>query len=635
MDVIVLVKYVADIERVPPDAWDPDTGTLKRARLRMVANPLDDNALAVARRLAGKEGTIVAVSMGPGSAESVCRRAVAYGAAQAVLVSDRGFAGSDTLATAKTLGAAVIRAERVFRLHRPAVICGMQSPDGDTAQVPAEVAAQLGLPLIPYATDVDRVDGSLVCTVMERDHHSVVRVADTRAVVACTGFTPELPFHTTLDRFALAAQAEIAVWGPGDLALSAEEIGLSGSATKVVNIESVPRSRGAGTRIALGDSRDPAGELGPVLSAVSRLANTSSIVVDETPQTTAPTIRATRDDAGGCCLSLVELSAGEPTQATLELVGETRRLASCMGRESAALSIGSILSNAAVETLGSAGASRVIRVTGPNRSASVDHHQQAHLLAAAIDAIKPPFVLVPASLTGRTVSALTAGTLGLGLTADCTGLEVVREDDEQWRLYQTRPALGGNILATIVSKVKPEMATVRAGVFRATSRYHSAVPLEDLVIHDLPVSRVLLLRRTASPASDAGADTAAEVVVAVGSGIGSRERLERFVRPFVDVLKERLGPDRVTLACSRAAVEADILPYPYQIGQTGKTVRPALNFALGISGAIQHRLGMEHSVTVCSVNPDPGAPIHDISHFSIIATIEEAIPLLTKRLAEL
>jgi electron transfer flavoprotein alpha subunit len=141
---------------------------------------------------------------------------------------------------------------------------------------------------------------------------------------------------------------------------------------------------------------------------------------------------------------------------------------------------------------------------------------------------------------------------------------------------------------------------------------------------------VLLRTETASTAVR-GADENADIVVAVGSGVGSRSRLDSYVRPFIQALEDRLGTS-VTLACSRAAVEGDILPYPYQVGQTGKTVRPKLYVALGISGAIQHRLGMENSVLVVSVNPDPEAPIHDVSGFSIIGTIEETVPTMTRAL---
>lgn len=634
MDALVLIKYVADIERVPADAWDPETGTLRRSRLQMVANPLDDHALMIARKVTEDGGRIVALSMGPASAERICRRALAYGADDAVLISDRAFAGSDTLATARVLARAATVAQRRFDLNDPVIVCGMQSPDGDTAQVPAEVAAHLDTPLFPYATDVRLSDGRLECTLMERDHHSLARIGagsgPLRAIVACTGFTEALPFHTTLTELARAAEAEISVWDAEALGLAAGETGLAGSATKVVKIESVARARGSGTRIVLDEADDPAGEVADIFSRLS--ASLSSAdghgAKDEEPARTAahspsqPVV-----SAGGPCVTVCEIHDREPTAATLELVGEARRLADELGLQAAALVLGDDLGGGTANALVSAGANRIVRLCSPDGPAG-GLRRRSHLLASAIEQLDPTFVLVPASLMGRTVASFTAGRLGLGLTADCTGLEVRIEGDRA-RLYQTRPALGGNILATIVSKTRPEMATVRAGVFAPRQHEPVDVRVEQVEVCALPSELIETRPISTERVAEAGADAAADIVVAVGVGIGTREKLEQFVRPLVDALRRRF-PVNVTLACSRAAVEADILPYPYQIGQTGKTVRPALYLALGISGAIQHRLGMENSVRILSVNPDADAPIHDVSTVSLVATIEQAVPLLTK-----
>lgn len=686
MDALVFMKYVADIERVPADAWDPESGTLRRSRLQMVANPLDDHALMVARRLTeNADGRIVALSMGPASAERICRRAVAYGAHDAVLVSDKAFAGSDTLATARVLARAAKVAEARFGLVDPVIVCGMQSPDGDTAQVPAEIAAHLDIPLFAYATEVRLSDGWIECTVMEREHHSRARLCrdagGISAVVACTGFTEALPFHTTLSAMTRAAEAEIAVWDVSDLHLADDETGLAGSATKVVKIESVARAHGTGTRVVLDEADDPAAEVAEILSGLSgalssddQLADQSDHQSGDAPGPTPPSASSSRPTVpgtvspggapprtdspggvlpaesaprvevsaasesrtpdvglplGGPCVTLCELHGGAPTAATLELVGETRRLAEGLGFLAAALILADELSEATVEALVSAGANRIVR-TYSSDAAEVDLDRRSHLLAAAIQRIGPSFVLVPASLMGRTVAALTAGRLGLGLTADCTGLAVYVEDGRA-RLYQTRPALGGNILATIVSKTQPEMATVRAGVFPRRRHALSEVPVEQIIVKAVPPAALKTERISTERVEEAGADAGADIVVAVGVGIGTREKLEQFVRPLVEALRRRF-PVNVTLACSRAAVEADILPYPYQIGQTGKTVRPSLYLALGISGAIQHRLGMENSVRILSVNPDPDAPIHDVSSVSLIATIEQAVPLLTAAL---
>jgi electron transfer flavoprotein alpha subunit len=293
------------------------------------------------------------------------------------------------------------------------------------------------------------------------------------------------------------------------------------------------------------------------------------------------------------------------------------------------------------------------------------HHDQAALLAGAVRERHPRTLLLPASLQGRTVAALTAAQLETGLTADCTSLEL---DEESGGLLQIRPALGGNIRATIITRAagpgRPEMATVRSGVFPLRRYPESAPQHESCVVpgrgHKLEGGPAGLRPATvrlheeagagsagtgsagagqtaagtadgAVTGEDGGVDTAADVVLAVGRGIGSAERLQAFVQPLMEVLQSRLHL-RVSLACSRAVVEAGILPYEYQIGQTGKSVRPSLYIAVGISGAIQHRLGMEHSSRIVSINPDAEAPIHALSDYAVVATVEEALPGLTEAL---
>jgi electron transfer flavoprotein alpha subunit len=638
LDAIVLIKYVADIENVPPDAWDLEIGTLRRAKLRMVANPLDDHALALALRARGHMGQVIAISMGPHRAERVCRRAVAYGADGAVLLSDRTFAGSDTLATARTLSKAILRVIDEFGLDSPLIFAGMQSPDGDTAQVPAEIAAMLDLPLVPYVTDMDVGERSITFRAMERAGYSLYEVLRLPAIVTVTGHAPELPFHTTLKRLAVASATRIATWAAADLGMGSNETGLDGSATRVVKIETVSRRGKRGVTLDLSGAESVDVELTSIVAKiVGEVGNTGTVVNEGREDEDAGTgISADDEHRVGLCLCVVESSDSSPTQAGLELLGEARRLADERNCHAGALLLGDEIPESAAAGLGAWGATTVLAVSGPARPAS--HHDYAELLCRTVPAKEPEFVLIPASLRGRTIASLAAARLGLGLTADCTGLANGRapskdpkEESGSTVLRQTRPALGGNILATIVSANGPAMATVRAGVFPIREYPANPVRVERISFETESFGDLVLLRTETASTAVKGADENADIVVAVGSGVGSRSRLDSYVRPFIQALEDRLGTS-VTLACSRAAVEGDILPYPYQVGQTGKTVRPKLYVALGISGAIQHRLGMENSVLVVSVNPDPEAPIHDVSGFSIIGTIEETVPTMTRAL---
>ncbi|HKJ85431.1 MAG TPA: electron transfer flavoprotein subunit alpha/FixB family protein, partial [Spirochaetia bacterium] len=371
----------------------------------------------------------------------------------------------------------------------------------------------------------------------------------------------------------------------------------------------------------------------------------------------------------------------EPDEkGSLEILGEARRIADAVGTPSIAILCGLEPDDALIHTLSRHGATGVLVLQAAPRAGSeiaagseidsgsaaaalLHHHRDATLIASAARLRRPRTILIAASLVGRTVSALAAGLLGAGLTADCTGLRLETADagDHQptdpepevdaWpgpALLQIRPALGGNILATIVSTARaaglPEMATVRSGVFPLRvydQREHEVPGLWDTETVPLAASdwtRAPVRTITDAPALEdeadgrTGADPDARVIVAVGAGIGSQDRLDMYITPLVGAIA-RAWRITTSLACSRAVVDAGILPYEYQIGQTGKSVRPALYVALGISGAIQHRLGMEHSARVLSVNPDPEAPIHAVSDYSIVGTIEEAVPLLLQALA--
>jgi len=183
------------------------------------------------------------------------------------------------------------------------------------------------------------------------------------------------------------------------------------------------------------------------------------------------------------------------------------------------------------------------------------------------------------------------------------------------------------------------MATVRGGVFQRRFYPDNRADVRTLAVSSPnDIASLHLLDGDTGPmlhteVEASGPKNDAEVVVSIGVGIGSREKVDELVRPLIAAMERRWNLS-VGLACSRAAVEAWILPYSYQIGQTGRTVRPELYVALGISGAIQHRLGMQGSGAVLAINPDPDAEIMAISDFAVLGTLEESLPLLIQRLSD-
>ncbi len=251
------------------------------------------------------------------------------------------------------------------------------------------------------------------------------------------------------------------------------------------------------------------------------------------------------------------------------------------------------------------------------------------ITANVISEIAPQIVLFGATSIGRDLAPRVASKLKTGLTADCTDLQIGDHEDKKLKkvykniLYQIRPAFGGNIIATIVSpEHRPQMATVREGVIKRsqpdpkrTGRIHPlTVPLEDDLFVNTIIDRIVGERPVNLKAAD--------IVVAGGGGVGSKANFQ-----LIHELAATLGG---MVGASRAAVDSGYIGREHQVGQTGTTIRPKLYIACGISGAIQHRAGMDKSGKIIAINTDPNAPIFKIAHYGIVGDLNEVIPMMIK-----
>ena len=282
--------------------------------------------------------------------------------------------------------------------------------------------------------------------------------------------------------------------------------------------------------------------------------------------------------------------------------------------------------DANVLALLAAGADEVIR-TRDERLAENDAEVYAAWLCDLARERKPEVILYGATNFGRELAPRVAVLLQTGLTADCTILEM---DTEKGLLQQTRPAFGGNLMATIVCPShRPQMATVRPGIFPAPEpREVRSVVVENVPLAEGVERRVRVLSREA--AGTDGSITDADVLVVVGRGVGSKKALAP-VRRLVELLGERLGC-KVEIGCTRPVVEAGWLDYSHQVGQTGVSVAPKLLLSLGVSGAIQHLAGISGAQTIVAVNDDPEAPIFGAAQYKVVgdchAVIDELIAQL-------
>ena len=318
----------------------------------------------------------------------------------------------------------------------------------------------------------------------------------------------------------------------------------------------------------------------------------------------------------------------------LELVGKGKDLAKDLGTEVTAVLIGSDVMSLTKE-LAEYGADRIIVVDDPELK-EYRTEPYAHALAEVIKKYKPEIMLVGATAIGRDLGPRVSARIHTGLTADCTQLEIgdfpinpiPGREQLHNQLLMTRPAFGGNTIATIACpNFRPQMATVRPGVMQKAERVEGAqAVIEEFNPGFVPNNKYVEILDIVKAVSDVEDIMDAKILVSGGRGVGSAENFK-----LLDDLAEALGG---TVSCSRAVVDAGWKSKDLQVGQTGKTVRPHVYFAIGISGAIQHLAGMEESDIIIAINKDETAPIFDVAVYGIVGDLNKILPALTEKIKE-
>ena len=317
-----------------------------------------------------------------------------------------------------------------------------------------------------------------------------------------------------------------------------------------------------------------------------------------------------------------------------ELLGKGKDLAKDLNTDVTAVLIGSGVKGLA-DQLAEYGADKVIVVDDPELK---DYRTEpyAHALASVINKYKPEIMLVGATAIGRDLGPTVSARVATGLTADCTKLEigdfpitaVAGQEQKHNQLLMTRPAFGGNTIATIACPDnRPQMATVRPGVMQKIAPVKGAkAEIIEFNPGFTPNNRYVEILNVVKAVKNTANIMDAKILVSGGRGVGSKENFK-----LLEDLAEVLGG---TVSCSRAVVENGWLPVDLQVGQTGKTVRPQIYFAIGISGAIQHVAGMEDSDLIVAINKDEGAPIFDVADYGLVGDLNKIVPALTKALKE-
>ena len=578
MRILICLKQVPDTTEVKL------TGdlTLEREFVAQVLNPADESALELGLELKEKHGgTVTVLTMGPKRAEGMLREALSRGADEAVLMTSPRFAGADTLVTAHCLAEAE-KALGGFDM----ILCGRRAVDGETGQVGPMVAALLERPCVVNATEGEIIEGCLRALQLTEAGSQEWKAPLPAVMTLCEwSHALRLPTISGLRR---AAQADVRFCEPEDLGIDPAACGLKASPTRVTHISARP----VGVRPCVKTS----------FAEVMKALEAKGLALGAAGQEEAPRLDVSADkEEQSAAITIAVLCEGDGSAAA-ELLGKARQLTPS-GRV-LALSETEEPPLSAFASFGADEAAALGRLT--------DDCAQADRIADALRQLQPDAVLFPATIRGRFLSAWAAAKLHTGLTADCTALSLT----ETGLLKQVRPAFGGNLTAEILCKTaRPQMASVRPGVFPEPAPLTGRTcALRQL---KLAASPERMERLSFMPAESGVSLQGAPVIVTGGKGVGSKKGFEK-----LEELAALLGGG---VGATRSAVDAGWISYPHQIGQTGITVRPRLYLAFGVSGLVQHTVGMSSSGVVVAVNKDRNAPIFACADYGIVADWEETI----------
>lgn len=314
---------------------------------------------------------------------------------------------------------------------------------------------------------------------------------------------------------------------------------------------------------------------------------------------------------------------GKVSGVSFELLGKAKELAADLGTDVTAILLGDNVKDQ-TEKLANYGADKIILVDNPVLK---DYTTEPYTYAIneVISKYKPEVILFGATAIGRDLAPRVSARVKTGLTADCTKLEI---DGETKNLRMTRPAFGGNIMATILSpNHRPQMATVRPGVMKRIDKIADAkANVDEFNLTFEKNDKYVEIMEVVKKVSNKIDIMDAKILVSGGRGVGSKENFK-----ILEDLAAVIGGE---VSSSRACVDAGMTEKDQQVGQTGKTVRPQVYFAIGISGAIQHLAGMEESDLIVAINKDENAPIFDVADIGIVGDLHKIVPLLTQKIKE-
>ena len=605
MKIAVCAKYVPVVSRI---RFDYEQKTIIREGVPSEVNSFDMLGIVRAAELKS-EGVdeVVAVSMGPPHARDGLLQCLAMGADRGVLISDRALAGSDTLATARALALALAREEADL------IICGRNSSDSETGQVGPEVAELMSLPHVSQVSKLDyRPESNTILVRRDTDEGHQVLECQLPALVCVTEGVAEEQFPTR-DGMAEAQTKPLDEVSCADLTTDLSQFGVEGSPTWVDDIRLVEPSR-LGVIVEEEDPEAAARQVAELLAA--RLAELDAETGDAPASGPFPRHPDNRERS---IWVVAETTRSGLRRVTLEMLGKARELTTVTNSEVVAVLIGPPDDGLANELM-SGGADRVVVMDNTGKG-PVWGRAVVQALCYALQSASPYAALFAATADGRDLAARVAAALGLGLTGDAIDLEI----DDHGRLVQLKPALGGNVVAPILSKTLPNLVTLRAGLLEPIDPETGIAPVVEQV--DVPVFQgrdSQLLEENIQEDMGSIELTQAQVVMGVGMGIGGPESL-----PEIRELAASIG---ATLATTRDVVHAGWLPHQVQVGISGRTIGPKVYIAVGIRGAFNHTVGIQKAGIIVAVNRMRRHTIFRAADFGIVGDWQTFLPPLIEAL---
>jgi electron transfer flavoprotein alpha subunit len=604
MKIALCMKYVPILSRIQ---FDYEAKTIIRDGVPSEVNPFDLLGLVRAVELKdGPEDEVVVISMGPPGAAEGLTNCVALGADRAVLISDRALAGSDTLATSRALSMALQREKPDL------IICGRNSADGDTGQVGPETAELMGLPHISHVRKLDLSDDRKSVIVERITDEGIQTLQCELPVLVCVteGVASELyPNKEQMERAeGIPAEQVTAADLSSDLTL----FGTEGSPTWVDEIRLVEPNR-LGVLLEDATPEDAAKQVADSLR--QRLAE---LAADSGSSSEILVLPRYPDGKEKSIWVVAETTSQGLAHVTHEMLGKARELTQQTKSEVVAVLIAP-QKDETVADLASQGADRVL-VLDNSGIGLVCGRAVGNSLAEAVDNENPYAVLFAATADGRDLASRLAARLELGLTGDAMGLEI----DAEGRLVQLKPALGGNVIAPILSKTLPNLVTLRPGLLTpAAPEPGATATVEQLPVAAYDGSDVRLLKEELQEDRESLALANALVVLGVGMGVG-RDNLSK-----VQEMARSVG---ATLATTRDVVHDGWLPHQLQVGISGRTIAPTVYLSVGIRGAFNHTVGLQRAGVIISINQNRRAVMFRSSDFGIVGTWEEFLPPLIEHL---